>query len=109
MRTVEEYKRRSLKLKAPEMGCYFDGKVYVEPVPKAGKRVLHHVIKFTCTERNDIVTGGWYGYKGLSDNCEHTAVDHHRGECATGGYRTNFSEAAETRRRVQPRPKRLCM
>lgn len=61
---------RSLKIKAPVMGLLSDGKVYVEPIPKACKWVLHHVINSLVPKGTTVVTDGWYGYKGLSENYE---------------------------------------
>ena len=76
---------RSLKLKAPVMGLLSDGKVYVEPIPKASKWILHGVINSLVPKGTTVVTDGWYGYKGLSENYVHKVVDHHRGEYVKGG------------------------
>lgn len=83
---------RSLKLKAPVMGLLSDGKVYVEPIPKASKWILHGVINSLVPKGTTVVTDGWYGYKGLSENYVHKVVDHHRGEYVKGGYHTNSIE-----------------
>ena len=56
---------RSLKLKAPVMGLLSDGKVYVEPIPKASKWILHGVINSLVPKGTTVVTDGWYGYKGF--------------------------------------------
>ena len=83
---------RSLKLKAPVMGLLSDGKVYVEPIPKASKWILHGVINSLVSKGTTVVTDGWYGYKGLSENYVHKVIDHHRGEYVKGGYHTNSIE-----------------
>ena len=69
-----------------------DGKVYVEPIPKASKWILHGVINSLVPKGTTVVTDGWYGYKGLSENYVHKVVDHHRGEYVKGGYHTNSIE-----------------
>ena len=83
---------RSLKLKAPVMGLLSDGKVYVEPIPKASKWILHGVINSLVSKGTTVVTDGWYGYKGLSENYVHKVIDHHRGEYVKGGYHTSSIE-----------------
>lgn len=74
------------------MGLLSDGKVYVEPIPKASKWILHGVINSLVPKGTTVVTDGWYGYKGLSENYVHKVVDHHRGEYVKGGYHTNSIE-----------------
>ena len=74
------------------MGLLSNGKVYVEPIPKASKWILHHVINSLVPKGTTVVTDGWYGYKGLSENYEHRVVDHHKGEYVKDHYHTNSIE-----------------
>ena len=67
---------RSLKLKTPVMGMLSNGRVYTEVIPKASKWILQRAINTFVPKGSTVVTDGWYGYKGLSENYEHKVVDH---------------------------------
>ena len=74
------------------MGMLSNGRVYTEVIPKASKWILHGVINSLVSKGTTVVTDGWYGYKGLSENYVHKVIDHHRGEYVKGGYHTNSIE-----------------
>lgn len=83
---------RSRKIKVPVIGLLSDGKVFAEPIPCACKWVLHNMINMFVPKGTTVVTDGWYGYKGISENYDHKVVDHHSGRYVNGTYHTNSIE-----------------
>ena len=89
---VERTQGRSVKTKTPVFGMLCEGLVYTEVVKNTRggtlKPIIRDKIKAGCT----IVSDGWMGYRGLSDEYKHRIIQHNLGIFKQGPYHTNGIE-----------------
>ena len=83
---------RSTLIKVPVMGLLSNGKVYTEVIPNASGKVLKTIINRLVKQGTVIVTDGWRGYRGLSNDFVHKVIDHSKGLYAINGFHTNSIE-----------------
>jgi transposase-like protein len=83
---------RSLKFKIPVMGLLSNGKVYVEVIPNAKGETLKRIIYEFVEKGTTIVSDGWRGYSGLSNDFRHEVIDHSTGVYVRNGFHTNSIE-----------------
>lgn len=83
---------RSLKAKVPVFGLLSNGYVYTKVIPNTKGKTLKGIIDDLVEKGTIIVTDGWKGYKGLSNNYIHKIIEHNKGIYAKGKYHTNSIE-----------------
>lgn len=74
------------------MGLLSDGLVYTQVIPNASGRVLKSIIYELIRQGSTIVTDGWRGYRGLSQDFVHKVIQHNLGSYVSDGYHTNSIE-----------------
>jgi transposase-like protein len=83
---------RSLKFKIPVVGLISNRKAYTMVVPNTGGKVLKTIVRTLVKQGSTIVTDGWKGYNGLSNEYIHKVIEHSNGVYVKDGFHTNSIE-----------------
>ena len=89
---VENSQGRSLKTKTPVFGMVCDGLVYTEVIENTRGKTLKPIIRGKVKAGCTIVSDGWMGYRGLSEDYKHKVIQHNLGIFKQGPYHTNSIE-----------------
>lgn len=89
---IKNTQGRSLKAKVPVFGLISNGYVYTRVIPNTNGRTLKTIINELVKKNTIIVTDGWRGYRGLSDNYIHKIIEHNKGIYVKDKYHTNGIE-----------------
>lgn len=89
---IKNNQGRSLKTKTPVVGLLSDGNVKTFVTPNTSGKVLKAIIYNLVKPGSTVITDGWKGYKGLSEEYEHKVVEHSTGEYVKDGFHTNGIE-----------------
>ena len=83
---------RSTQQKSVVFGMISDGLAYAQIVPNAEKETLQPIIKDKVKKGSTIITDGWSGYNGLSEEYTHKVIPHNKHIYTVDGYHTNSIE-----------------
>jgi transposase-like protein len=83
---------RSIKQKIPVVGLLTDDKVYTCVVSDTSGKTLKTIIYGLVEVGSIIVTDGWQGYNGLSNEYVHKVIEHSKGIYVKDGFHTNGIE-----------------
>lgn len=89
---VKNNQGRSLKTKTPVVGLISNKKAYTMVVPNASSKVLKTIVRTLVKQGSTIVTDGWKGYNGLSNEYIHKVIEHSNGVYVKDGFHTNSIE-----------------
>lgn len=83
---------RSLKTKVPVFGLISNGYVYTRVIPDTRGKTLKGIINELVAKGSIIVTDGWRGYSGLSNDYIHKIIEHNKGIYVKDKFHTNSIE-----------------
>jgi transposase-like protein len=84
---------RSLKQKIPVVGMWTKYKAYAIVVPNTNGKTLKTIIYEMIKPGSIVITDGWKGYQGISNDYDHKVVEHSKGSYKNKeGFHTNGIE-----------------
>lgn len=89
---IKNTQGRSLKAKVPVFGLISNGYVYTKVIPNTKGKTLKGLINELVAKGSIIVTDGWRGYRGLSDDYIHKIIEHNKRIYVKDKFHTNSIE-----------------